>query len=252
MSNQQLAACRPERGGTGPTGTGIADRKGQTGGGSRGEEGPNGRGSQIDGPDGTRITNQTGQRDADHAEQERPMANKRELTWLSALGSERSIRAIRVQSGPSIRLPFGRSICVVGPADRPGFPSKMFDPLPRPVSLWMRSAMRFVNISVRRCSVRNRLAISIQPVGHSNSTGTRKCAAWPLARTRLGPVDFWHRLLLILVETFEKRLVSNRASGKYASLESEPVASGTGIAHICGTAILAAAPRSICGVAPLV
>ena len=39
MSNQQVADCRSERGGTAPTGTRIADRKGQTGGGSRGEEG---------------------------------------------------------------------------------------------------------------------------------------------------------------------------------------------------------------------
>ena len=128
----------------------------------------------------------------------------------------------------------------------------VFDPRdPRPVEMFIHDP-RCVNTSVRRCSVRNRLAISIQPVGQSNSTGTRKCAARPLARTRLGPVDSWHRLLRRLVETFEKRLVSNRASGKYASLEGEPVASGTGIAHICGTAILAAAPRSICGVAPLV
>ena len=89
------------------------------------------------------------------------------------------------------------------------------DPRPSIRSTAIRETVpRFVNTSVRRCSVRNRLAISIQPVGQSNSTGTRKCAVQPLARMRLGPVDSWHRLLRRLVETFEKRLVSNRASGK--------------------------------------
>ena len=89
---------------------------------------------------------------------------------------------------------------------------------PRPVYPLHRAIREtvplLVNTSVRCCSVRNRLAISIQPVGQRNSTGARKCAVQPLARMRIGPVDSWHRLLRRLVETFEKRLVSNRASGK--------------------------------------
>ena len=147
MSNQQVAACRSVARMERVDGTRIADRTGQTGRGSR--RSSTGRGSR--GSHGTPIA-----RISDHDRQP---------------GVARLARRSRRRSARSA------SAAVAEPDPRDPRLASASDPAIRAIGI--RDAIRdprFVNTSVRRCSVRNRLAISIQPVGQSNSTGTRKCA----------------------------------------------------------------------------